>query len=137
MQTSSDHIEHMEKATQGMMKACEDASGMAREHMDAAMKAASVVSKGMEEIVRNTSSMLQESMAKSMEVGKSMMSAKSVPEAMNTHGEFMKECFDNWVAATGKISEISARMAQDAMGPITEQTNNTITKFTQKAKQAA
>jgi phasin family protein len=137
MQPSSDHMEHIEKATQGVMKACEDASGMARDHMDAAMKAAAVVGKGMEEIVRNTSSMIQESMTRGMEVGKTIMSAKSVPEAMNTHSEYMKDCFDTWVAATGKISEISARMAQDAMSPIAENTNNAITKFTDKVKKAA
>ena len=137
MQPSVDHIEHIEKATQGVMKACEDASGMARDHMDAAMKAAAVVGKGMEEIVRNTSSMIQDSMTRGMEVSKHMMSAKSVPEAMNTHGEFLKDCFDTWVAATGKISEISARMAQEAMSPIAENTNNAINKFKQKVKEAA
>jgi phasin family protein len=137
MQPSSDHIEHIEKATQGMMKACEDASGMARDHMDAAMKAASVVGKGMEEIVRNASNMIQESMARGAEVSKHMMSAKSMPEALNAHSEFMKDCFDTWVATTGKISEISARTAQEAISPIAEHTNNAINKFKQKFKEAA
>jgi phasin family protein len=137
MQPSSDHLEHIEKATQGVMKACEDASCMAKDHVDATMKAAAVVGKGMEEIMRNTSSLVQESMARGMEVSKTIMNAKSVPEAMNTHSEFMKDCFDTWVAATGKISEISARMAQEAMSPIAENTNNAINKISQKVKQAA
>lgn len=137
MQPSSDHMEHLEKTKQTMVKGLEDASGMARDHMDAAMKAASVVGKGMEEIMRNTSSMIQESMARGMEVSKNIMGAKSVPEAMTTHSEFMKDCFDTWVAATGKISEISARMAQDAMSPIAEHTNSAISKFTNKLKDAA
>lgn len=137
MQPSNDHMEHIEKTTQGVMKACEDASGMARDHMDAAMKSAAVVGKGVEEIVRNTSSMIQDSLTRGMEVSKNIMSAKSVPEALSTHSEYMKDCFDTWVAVAGKVSEISARMTQEAMSPISEQANSTISKFTQKVKNAA
>jgi phasin family protein len=66
-----------------------------------------------------------------------MMTAKSMPEAMNCHTEFMKECFDQFVATTGKMSEVAARTAQEAMSPIADQTNNSIAKFTQKIKHAA
>ncbi len=137
MQPSSDHMEHIEKTTQGIMKACEDASGVARDHMDATMKAASVVGKGVEEIIRNTSTMIQDAMARCMEASKNIMSAKSMPEAMNMHSEYMKDCFDTWVAVAGKVSEISARTTQDAISPIAEHTNNTISKFTNKMKDAA
>jgi len=136
MQPSNDHMEHIERTTQGMMKACEDASGMARDHMDAAMKAAAVVNKGLEEIARNASSLIQESMTRGIDASKNMMSAKSIPEAMNSHSEFLKDCFDQWISGAGKISEVAARTAQDAMGPIAENTNNAINKIAQKAKAA-
>jgi phasin family protein len=137
MQNTTEAMENMEKHGQKMMSGYEDASHMAREHMDAAIKAATVVGKGMEEIVRSTSNLIQESMTRGLEVGKTMMSAKSMPEAMNCHSEFMKECFDQFVATTGKMSEVAARTAQEAMSPIADQTNNSIAKFTQKIKQAA
>lgn len=129
--------EQFEKMAESVMKACEEASCVARDHVDAAMKSASVVGKGVEEIVRNAGDIFQSSVNRGLEVGKVIMSAKSVPEAVNIHSDYMKECFDNWVSLAGRMSEISARMAQEAMSPIAEQTNSTIAKFSQKVKDAA
>jgi phasin family protein len=129
-------MEQIEKTTQGMMKACEDASAMARDHLDAAMKSAAVMSKGMEQIASQASGLFKESMERTMNAGKTMMSAKNPKEIADLHSELVKDVFDCWVAGTGKISEISARMTQDAMAPMAEQTNNTISKIAQKAKAA-
>lgn len=137
MQNANDHIEHMEKTAQGVMKACEEAGDHVKNHMDATLKAATIVGKAMEESAKIASGMFNESMMRGVEAGKQMMNAKTLSDAMNTHSEFLKDCFDTYVAGTGKISEISARMAQEAMNPIAENTNNAMNKFAQKVKQAA
>jgi phasin family protein len=133
----NDHFEPLEKATHGMLKACEDATGLARDHMDAAVKSCSAISKGFEEISRNASDLLQESVARSINAGKTMMGAKNPREVMDLHNEFMRDVFDCWVAGTGRISEISARMTQEVMTPITEHANNALHKMTHKASSAA
>ena len=137
MTPSNDHLEQMEKATQGMMKACQDMGGLARDQLDATMKSASAMTKGFDEIARNAGTLIQESLNRTVTAGKTIMGAKSVQEVMNTQNEFIKDCFDCWVAGTGKISEISARMTQDVVGPMAEHTNNAMNKIAQKTRAAA
>lgn len=136
MTTSPEHIEHMEKMTNGLMKACEEAGSMAREQIDAAMLSAAAMTKGIEEIARNANGLIQESMARSVSAGKTLMGAKTMQEMMDMQNEFMKDCFDCWMAGTSKISEISARMTQDVMKPIADHTNSAINKAMQKARAA-
>ncbi|MFY9288986.1 MAG: phasin family protein [Alphaproteobacteria bacterium] len=135
MTPAAEQIEnHMERATHGLMQGLEDANGMAREQMDAAMKSAAALSKGMEEIARNTSGLLQDSFSRSYAASKHMMEAKNLREIVDMQSELAKECFDCWVAGTGKISEISARMAQDVFGPLSEQANSHMQKMTHRAR---
>lgn len=126
-----------EKATQNMAKAYENINDLAREHVDAAMKSASAMSRGMEEIARNANGLLQESFARSVSAGKTLMGAKDPREILNMQNEYLKDCFDCWVAGTGKISEISARMTQDVVKPMAEHANNAMSKITQKTRAAA
>jgi len=101
------------------------------------MKSASAMSRGMEEIARNANGLLQESFARSVSAGKTLMGAKDPREILNMQNEYLKDCFDCWVAGTGKISEISARMTQDVVKPMAEHANNAMSKITQKTRAAA
>jgi len=129
-------IEHMEKTTQGMMQAYEEMNAMAKAFGEATMQSAAAMTKGWEEISRSASGILQESMARTMSAGKTMMAAKNPKEIMDMQAEFMKDCFDYWMAGTGKISEISARITQEVMDPVAQQTNAAMSKMMVKARAA-
>jgi phasin family protein len=124
----------MHKTTQGIMQACELMNGLAHEAMDVAMKSMSTVTKGMDETVRSSGGLLQESFARAITAGKSMMSAKDMNEIMNMHNEFMKDCFDCWIAGTGKITEISARVTKEAIEPMAKHANDAMEKMMRTAK---
>ena len=137
MSATNQPMEQMEKAAQKIMQACEEARSLTREHMDATMRSANLAWEGCTEINRNMSSLVQESMARAMNAGKTMMAAKSVREVMDMQTEFMKEFMDCWVSGTGKISEISARVTQNAMSPLAEHANNAMGKMAQRVKAVA
>jgi phasin family protein len=129
-------MEQFEKASQGTMKALEDMGGMMRENMDAAMQSANVCMKGCSEINNNLTGLMQESMTKVMNAGKTVATCKSMPEAMTMHSEFMKDLADHSMASFGKMMEIAARMSQDVMAPLAQQANASMNKFTQRVKAA-
>jgi phasin family protein len=137
MTLPTDHLEHVEKATQGILKACEDMRDMAREQADAAIRSATALTKGFDEISRNASTLLQDAFTTGVSASKTLMSAKNPRDMMEAQSAFAKDCFDRWVESTGKLSELSARMAQDVMHPISEQANKTMSQIAQKAKAAA
>jgi phasin family protein len=129
-------MEQFEKASQGTMKAFEDMGGMMRENMDAAMQSANSCMKGCSEINNNLTGMVQESMTKVMNAGKTVAACKSMPEAMTMHSEFMKDLADHSMASFGKMMEIAARMSQEVMAPLAQQANTTMNKISQRVKVA-
>ena len=129
--------EHMEKITQGLKTACDDMSTSYRSSVNAAVEATSVITKGCEELSRKFGDLMQTSMERAVNTGKTMMSARSVQEFSNLHNEYMKEAFDHWVAGTGKLSEISARVTQQAMQPVARHANDAMNKAAEKARQSS
>ena len=47
----------------------------------------------------------------------------------------MKDCFDHWMAGTGRLTEISARTTQEAFEPVTKHASATMNKAMRKAQQ--
>ncbi len=127
--------QNMQKVTQGMMKACEDINAACCESMTAAMQSNAAITKGCEELSRNFGSLMQEQIARAMSAGKTFMGAKSVQEFTAMQSEFMKDCFEQWMAGTGKMSEISARVAQQAIEPVAKQATMTMSKVAQHIQQ--
>jgi phasin family protein len=136
-QTVHESINHVEKVAQNVMQACEEAQATAREHVDAAMRSASVALEGCGEINKKLTGLIQESVARAVNAGKTLATAKSLQEAADIHADYVRESFDSWIAGTGRISEISARVTKEALDPLAEQTNSTITKIAQRTKAAA
>jgi hypothetical protein len=126
--------EQMQKGAQGMMQMCEEMSNYARESMEAAMRSMAAMTKGCDETMRSTGGLMQESMERVLSAGKTIMDAKSMQEMMNMHNELMKDCFDCWMIGAGRISEISARAAKEAMEPVAQQANNAMSKMMQKSR---
>ena len=128
--------DQMDKATQSLIQMLEDINSMACQSMDVAMKSAAAVSKGLDETTRSATTLMQDSYNKAISASKTAMNVKSIPELMDLQAEFMKDCLDSWIAGGGRISEISARATKEAIEPMTQYANSTISKIVQKSRAA-
>lgn len=128
--------EQMEKMTQGLAKACEEMNAMAREHAEAAAKSVAAATKGWDEITRSTNGLMQESFARTVTVGKTLMTTKNMNDMANLQAEFFRDFFDGWMASTGKITEISVRVTKEMMDPLAQHANDAFSKIMQKARAA-
>jgi phasin family protein len=135
--TATETMDQMEKATQTLMQACEEMNVLARDHVDATMKAANACWQGCTEITQNVNGLVQETMTRAASASKTILSAKSMREMMDLQNEFVKDFFDYWAAGTGKISEISARATKATVDPLAEHANHTMGKIAQRVKAAA
>jgi phasin family protein len=127
--------QQMEKVTQGLMKACEDINAACCDSMSAMMESNAALTKGCEEIGRNFGSFMQDQIARTMSGAKTVMAAKSLKEFADLQSEFMKDCFEQWMAGTGKLSEISARVTKDAIEPVAKHATVSMSKAIQQAQQ--
>ncbi|MDD3028658.1 MAG: phasin family protein [Alphaproteobacteria bacterium] len=116
-------------------KAFEDINAAVANYVSAVTKSSAALWQGIEEITRNVSGLSQENFARAINAYTSMASAKNPQDALTTQTEFVKESFDNAVANGSKVSELSARVAKDAMDPLTQHANETINSVLNRVKQ--
>jgi phasin family protein len=128
--------EQMEKVTQNLMQACDEVNANCCKSVDAMVEATAAMSKGYEEFSRKLGTLVQESVAKTMSAGKTMMSARNIQDMATLQTEFMKEFFDSWMTGAGRLSEISTRVTQEAIEPVARHANETMSKAAQQAQQA-
>ena len=126
------NTEQMEKVTQGLMQACSEAQNITRDSMNAALQAATHMTKGCDEMCQSVTSMVQSSLAQSMTASKAMLSAKSMRDLVEMQSSLMKNGFDFMMKELSRMTEISTRTTQQAMAPVAEHMNATISKISQK-----
>ncbi len=115
-------------------KAFEDINASVSNYINAVTKSSAALWQGIEEITRNVSGLSQETFARTVSAYTTLASAKSPQEAISTHTDFVKDSFDNAVANSSKVSEISVRTAQEAFSPLTQHANEAISAVINKAK---
>lgn len=129
--------ENFEKATQSMMKAYEEINHISREMSQATMQSATALSEGLKEMAQSANGLMQEQYARSVTVGKSMMSAQSVQDAMKMQADFMRDMMDSWMSSGSKMSEMMARISKDVMDPVAQQANSAMSKVMSRMKSVA
>lgn len=128
--------EQLEKMNATLARTYTDINTSVREALDAALQSATVWNKSCGEFCENMASLLQSSLEQNSKVSQTMMSAKSLHEVMEMQASLMRGNFDNVVSSVGKISQISARTAQQVSEPMTNHINATIRKVMQSSKAA-
>jgi phasin family protein len=120
--------------TNAFTKAIEDINALISSYVSAATKSNAALWQGIEDITRSVGGLTQESFARTVSAYTTLSSAKTPQEAADMHAGFMKDSFDSAVANSGKVSEISVRIAQEAMNPLTQHANETISTMVKKTK---
>ena len=130
-----DQTEQMEKITQGLMQTCDEMNANCCKSVDVLVEATTAASKGCEEFSRNLGGLVQESVARAMSAGKTMLTAKNLQDVAETQTEFVKNLFDSWMTGAGRLSQISARVTQEAFEPVMKHANDTMNEAARRAQQ--
>lgn len=131
-QATNDHID---KVTSSIMQACTDYSTMTTDSLDAALKSTTVIVKGCQDVCNSVNTLLQNTLSHSMKASQAVMSAKTTRDLVDAQSNLIKTSFDFVLSELSKISQISARTAQQAVEPVSNHVNSTINKIS-KSKAA-
>jgi len=121
--------EQFEKAGANAFKSYEDFSKFSKENLDAYVVAATTVAKGAETVGKAWLNFTQETMEAGAQVAKSLLAAKTLREAVDVQTDFAKTTFDKLVAEGAKVSEISVKVANEAVEPINARVNAALEKL--------
>ena len=110
-------------------------NSFACESVNASVKSASAWAKGLSEVYESLGSLVQSSLSHSKKISDSLSGAKSLHDVVSTQSSLLKESVERFSSELSKISQISARTAQQAAEPVTNHFNAAISKLS-KSKAA-
>ncbi|MBI3503897.1 MAG: phasin family protein [Proteobacteria bacterium] len=128
--------EQVEKAQAQSTKALEDMTKFSKENLDAVVSASTVYAKGFETFGKAWYAFSQETVEASAAVAKQLLGVKTLKEAVDLQTDFAKTTFDKFVAESTKLSEMSIKVANEALEPINARVNVAVEKLLKPAKAA-
>ncbi|MCP3054615.1 phasin family protein [Aurantimonas sp. LRZ36] len=109
-----------------MMNVYEDASKITQEALDNAMKSASVVTKGFQQIAAETTDFTKRAYEQQAEMLEKLFRTKTLDKGIELQADYAKTAYQSWVSQATRMGEIYADLAKQAYKPF-EQTALTAT----------
>ena len=98
--------------------AYDDAAAFNQATMEALLASSVLVAKGVEDIVKAWLELTQRSVENGTAAAKAIAKAKTLREVVAVQSDYACASLDSLVAESGKVSEISVKVADEAMRPI-------------------
>ena len=122
--------EHVANASNAMFRSYDDIATLNKQNVEAAMKAGNIWAKGYESLGKAYFSYAQDAAERGTEAAKAMMTAKTMQDVIDLQTDFAKQRFDHLVADGSKMSEMSVKVATEAMEPLQKQFDTTVSTLT-------
>jgi len=104
----------------------EKAASLGKENVEAVVQSSTIVAKGCEEISKNVWGWMQSSVEQSVATSKQALGVKTLRELVDLQTEFVRKLMDQSLSETTKITEISTRVAGQAMEPINQRVTEVV-----------
>ncbi|MBP2313192.1 phasin family protein [Azospirillum soli] len=125
--------EQIEKASAQILKSYEELTSLTKGNVDAVVKSGTIVAKGAEEAGKQVAAFTQTSLEKNAAAGKALLAVKTIQELIELQTSFTKSSFEAFVAESTKLQELSVKIANEALAPLSERANLTVEKLSKTA----
>lgn len=92
-----------------------------RQAMEALVKSANVAAKGFEQVNSELMTYTRQAMEDHAAAVKTVMSSKSVQDALEAQSDYTKAAFDAYLGQMTKVSEIMVGLAREVSAPLSDQ----------------
>lgn len=116
--TAKEQFEKFSKGFLGSFGGFGDFASVGRENVEAFVKASTIFVKGTEEITKSVAALTQAQVEASLATTKALMGVTNFKQAIELQNEAAKTSFDKLVAEGNKITELSMKVANEAIEPI-------------------
>ena len=121
--------EQVEKASKAAFQGYDDLALMNKDAMDAVVASGNIMAKGYEAIGKELMAYTQGSIEANVAASKALFGAKNIREVLDLQTQYTRESFDKAMAESAKLSEMSVKVAKEAMEPIQARLNVTVEKM--------
>lgn len=113
-------------------KITSEAGTSGRDQIEAIVKSSTILFKGLEELSKVVTAIAQESAEKNSQAIKQLMACKTLHDLTEVQNKIAQKSFDDLMATTTKLSELSIKIATESFEPI----NSQMTKAIKKASES-
>jgi len=126
------HVQ-VEKANDQALATLDEVLAFNKQNYDAVVAAGDIYLKGVEALNAALIATAQKTVAAGLANTQAVLSAQSLQEAVDLQNGFARQAFDDAVAETAKLSELTTKVANDAVKPITARVQETVETFVKTA----
>ena len=121
--------EQLGKLFPAAVKSFDDVTAIQKGYLEALVSASTSMAKGYETIARQMLAFNQKAAETGMAGAKALAGCKTVQEAVELQGDLARKSLDQWLNESTKISELTVKVANEAMTPINAKVTDAVEKF--------
>ena len=121
--------EGMEK----VMKTAEEFVAFGQGNLEAVLKSGQIWANGIQDISRQVAATAQARFDETMSTVKALATVKSLKDAIELQTGFARSTFEKSVAESGKLTDASIKLTEQALAPITARMTLAVEKFSNTA----
>ena len=115
------------------MKSAEELVAFSQGNVEAIVKAGQIWTNGMQDLSKHIAAAAQASMDQGMSVFKALTGAKSLKDAFELQSAFARSAMENGMVESGKLTEASFKLTEQALAPITARMTVAVEKLAKAA----
>jgi len=116
-----------------VMKTTEEFFAFGQGNFEAIMKAGQIWATGMQDLSKQMTAGAQANLDETMAAFKAMSSVKTLKDAIDMQTGFARSSFEKSMTETGKLTDASLKLAEQAMAPITARVTTAMDSFVKAA----
>lgn len=124
--------EQLESVAGDALKTYGDLASMGKLNIESALKAAAVLTKGVEEIGQAWAALSKRLVDVQMSSLQTLLGARNIKDVVEVHADLTKTHFQTAMSEGAKISELTLKVANEAIQPLSARVTDTV-KATAKA----
>jgi phasin family protein len=119
-----------EQAGQQFFDSYEEFAAFGKQNVDALVQSTTVVAKGVEELSRAMFGFVQTTFEAGAATGKAMLGVRTLNELVTLQNEYVRTSLDSVLSESVKLSELTVKVANEALEPIGARFGAVIEKLT-------
>jgi len=122
-------MEQVNRATENMFKAAEEAAAFGRGNAEALAKATQAYVAGVQDLSRQTMAMVQGLTDQALEGAKALSHVRSLKEATEIQAGLARATFERAIAETTKLQETALKVVEQSFAPISARVTLAVEKM--------
>jgi phasin family protein len=123
----------MKEGVEKAMKTAEELVAFNQGNIEALVKASQIWASGIQDLSKSLAAAAQASLDESMAAMKALTSAKSLKDAFELQSSFARAALEKSLAESGKLTDASFKLTEQALAPITARVTVAVEKFAKAA----